>query len=367
MQASRFVGRKTELKQLEAALRAASDARGSAWLVAGESGVGKSRLLNELRIRALVQGAVVLRGEEVVEGGAPYQLWREPVRRLALSTELSDLEVGVLAEIARDLGDLLGRAVAQAPELEVKARQQRLTLTIADLFRRQSAPVLLLLEDLQWSVESLEPLRQLNLIKDELPLLIVCSYRDDERPTLPDELPSMQKLKLERLDTESIAELSVSMLGEAGRRPQVLDLLQRETEGNVFFLVEVVRTLAEEAGSLSDVGRLTLPRHVFAEGIQTVVRRRLQRVPESAKELLKAAAVVGRRLDAKVLEALAPGANLDAWVTVCANVAVLGLPGRELAFCTRQTAPSHTPGPHRRRAPSLVPRGCAGHRSRLPR
>ncbi len=323
LQASRFVGRKTELKQLEAALRSASDERGSAWLVGGESGVGKSRLLNELRIRALVQGAVVLRGEEVAEAGAPYHLWREPVRRLALSTELNDLEAGVLMEIVPDLGDLLGRAVSNAPELEARARQQRLMLTIADLFRRQSTPVLLLLEDLQWAVESLEPLKQLNLIKDQLPLLIVCSYRDDERPTLPDELPGMQKLKLERLDTASIAELSASMLGEAGRRPQVLDLLQRETEGNVFFLVEVVRTLAEEAGSLSDVGRLTLPKQVFAEGVQTVVRRRLNRVPESAKELLKAAAVAGRRLDVTVMQALAPGVDLDAWVTACANVAVL--------------------------------------------
>jgi serine/threonine protein kinase len=163
LQAARFVGRQKERLQLEQALSQAIAGHGGAWLVGGESGVGKSRLLDELRIRALVQRTMVLRGQAVAEGGLPYQLWRDIVRRLVISTALNDLEAGILKEILPDISTLLGRNVPDAPQLDGKAAQQRLVQTIADVFKRQTQPILLLLEDLQWTSESLEALKQLNL------------------------------------------------------------------------------------------------------------------------------------------------------------------------------------------------------------
>ena len=76
----------------------------------GESGVGKSRLLDELRTRALVQGALVLRGQAVSEGGLPYQLWREVMRWLALLADPDDLEASVLKPYVTHLEGLLERA-----------------------------------------------------------------------------------------------------------------------------------------------------------------------------------------------------------------------------------------------------------------
>ena len=61
------------------------DGKGSLWLIGGESGVGKSRLIEELRTRALIEGVLTLRGQTVSAGGLPYQLWRDPLRRLILS------------------------------------------------------------------------------------------------------------------------------------------------------------------------------------------------------------------------------------------------------------------------------------------
>lgn len=342
LQAAEFVGRDEELARLETALAETLDGRGSVWLVGGESGVGKSRLLNELRTRAMVRGTMTLYGQGVAEGGRTYQLWREPVRRLALAVELSDLEAGILKAIVPDIGELLGRDVPDAPEMDAQAAQHRLLVTINALFSKAIArqPVVLFLEDLQWAVESLDALRQLYRwqshaleIGEMVPLLVIGSYRDDERPGLPDELPEgVELIRLARLSPGAIAELSGSMLGEMGRKPRVLELLQRETEGNVFFLVEVVRTMAEEAGGLGDVGRTSLPETVFAGGVQKIVRRRFARVREADRPLLRLAAVAGRELDLDVLRYAAPDVDLGTWLTTCANVAVLEPLGQRWRF-----------------------------------
>ncbi len=323
LQAARFVGREKEFGQLMNALEDALDNRGGTWLIGGESGVGKSRLLDELRTQALVRGAWVLRGQGVAEGGLPYQLWREPLRRLILATDISLGEASVLKYIVPDIEDLLQTPVPDAPDIEGPAWRQRLLNAIGEVFRQQRHPTLLILEDLQWGLESLEVLKHLLIIDQDLPLLIIGSYRDDERPDLPQELSDVQVIKLERLKEDSIEQLSVSMLGEAGRQPELLDLLRRETEGNVFFLVEVVRAMAEEAGRLSDIGQMNLPQQVSAGGIQQVIQRRLGRVPDTARPLLNLAAVAGRLLDLKLLQQLMPAIDISTWLAECSNVAVL--------------------------------------------
>lgn len=136
------MGRQAELQQLTTALQDTIAGNGSAWLVGGESGVGKSRLLEELRTVGLVEGALVLRGQAVEGGGLPYQLWRDPLRRLVLSVALSDLEAGVLKPIVPDISTLLERDVPDAPELAGEAGQQRLAVTIADVIKRQPQPLL---------------------------------------------------------------------------------------------------------------------------------------------------------------------------------------------------------------------------------
>ena len=113
--------------------------KGSAWLVSGESGVGKSRLLEELRTQALVGGAMVLRGQAVTDAGSPYTVWQSVVRRLILQTTLDDLEVGVLQALVPDIGQLLERTVIPVPVLNTQATQTRLLSTISTLFQRQNA------------------------------------------------------------------------------------------------------------------------------------------------------------------------------------------------------------------------------------
>ncbi len=327
LQAAQFVGRKKEMTTVSNAFISTIMGQGSAWLIGGESGVGKSRLLDELAIFAVVNGALVLRGQSVKSGGLPYRQWREPMRRLALSTTLTDIEASILKQVVPDIGDLIGRDVPTATVIEGNPGQQRLILTMLDILMRQKSPVLLLLEDLQWASESLAPLRQLLPLVKSLPILVVGTYRDDERPHLPDELAGINTLKLNRLRLADIEALSESMLGETGRQPEIISLLQRETEGNAFFIVEVVRALAEDAGQLNMVGVVTLPEKVMAGGIEAVIMRRLDRVPKIARHLLNCAAIFGRQLDMSIIENLWKAGDytfdLNTWLTLCNEAAVL--------------------------------------------
>ncbi|MBL8130974.1 MAG: tetratricopeptide repeat protein [Anaerolineae bacterium] len=324
LQAAQFVGRQIELNQLShqldqivkavnhTARESQPDAMtppragygGGAVLVGGESGVGKSRLLDELRTHALLNGALVLRGRCVAESAQPFQLWREIVRRLILEESPNDVDAGVLRELVPDISELLGRTIPPVPGLGASSAQARLVEAILRLFQAMPRPTLLILEDLQWAGESLMPLRQLLALCDDLPLLIVGSYRSEDAPTLPGKLGGMRHLTLARFTHDETAQMMTAILGSPRRQHALVDYLHQESEGNAFFLVEVIRTLAEEAGNLRSIGSRTLPEHVIAGGITQIVARRLARLPEEALPALKLAAVGGRAVDERLLRHL---------------------------------------------------------------
>ena len=329
LQAAKFVGREVEYNQLRDAVENVHLGKGSSWLIGGESGVGKSRLINEIRTLALVKGALVLDGQAVVEGGLSYQMWLNPLRRLALSMDLGDDHASVLKQVIPNIGKLLGRDIPSAPVLDGQVGQQRLIDTIGEMFLQYDRPIVLFLEDLQWANESLEVVKELITQLENEPVLLIGTFRSDERPTLPEELEGMNRIQLDRLDNQQIADLSVSILGEGGRDKEIVELLNRETEGNVFFLVEVIRALAEQAGQLSNIQTMTLPLQVFAQGISRVVERRLSQVPQDAQTLLQTAAVAGRQIDLMLLSKLANDIDIDGWLTNCVNAAVLeGIDGQ---------------------------------------
>lgn len=329
LQAATYVGRAAEVALLENAVSRVLDGHGSSWLVGGESGVGKSRLIDKARIQAMVQGVLVLVGQAVEQGGLPYHLWRDIIRRLCLAVELTDLEAGVLTALMPDIEDLIGRAVPPPPALPSGDARDRLIAIITDVIKRYPGPVLLILEDLQWASESLEVLRSVISVTDRAALMIIGSFRDDEKPDLPPMLPEMRYIKLDRLNRQEIAELSEAMLGQLGRQSTLVELLHAETEGNVFFLVETVRALAEHAGQLSKISTSELPSQIVAHGIQGIVERRLQGVNEPDRQVLRAASVLGRQLDLGLLSYIVNHndeyvqKDLDHWLSICSNTAII--------------------------------------------
>ena len=349
LQAASLVDRIDEQRALAGAVARLLAGEGSVWMIEGESGIGKSRLLDEIRTVALVEGARVARGQAGDDTGGAFALWREPLRHLLLGTEIEDAEASTLAALVPDVGELIGRPVTQQPADPQTARAQMLG-AIGAIFGRQRAPVLLILEDLHWAREALDVLRELAPRLPELPVLVIGSFRGEEAPGLAQTIPGAHHLRLGPLAREDIAILAGSMLGAA--RAPVVDFLDRHTEGNVFFLVEAVRALAEETGSLEQVGESPLPERLMTSGIEAVVARRLEKIPAAARPVLDFCAIVGRTVDLPLLEGSFGAARVGAALAAGTEAAVLEVSEDRFRFAHDQFREHalEALGPARRRA-----------------
>jgi tetratricopeptide (TPR) repeat protein len=334
LESAPFVGREAELKTLEAALGAilGEPPLGSAWLIGGDEGVGKTRLLAEMRTLGLLCGVLVAEGQIRRDESLSYSLWRPVVRRLLLSCPVTDLEAGIFMPLVPDIATLLGRPVTPAPSLAGRSEQGRLVAHLLAVFRRLPRPLLLLLDDVHLGDESLVILRRLSDEVRPLPLLIVATYRSDEAPGVPARLPGMTPLLLAPLTSGQTAALTRIILDAPEADPNLIDYLQRETEGNVLFLVEILSALAEQTGQLSAITGMTLPVHVFAGGVREIALRRISRVAYDDLPLLRLAAVVGRQIRFDVLMAYDDETDYPAWASRGVEAAVLLSDGEHYRF-----------------------------------
>jgi predicted ATPase len=323
LKAAPMTGRTEELSQLLIALHLATAGTGSGWLVGGEGGVGKSRLLDELRSRAHIEGFLVLRGR-AEEAGAPYSIFRDSVLRLALLSDIADEDAAVLKTIFPEIERILGHEIPNVQAFDPQVLSERLLDVIVDLFARHPDPILLEIEDCHVAGESLKLLFRLAQLASTRKLLVVASFRDNESPQLASQSQGMQLLHIPRFAPAEVQQMAVSILGETmGSNPALLAFLERETEGNAFFLVEAVRQLAEDSGRLDRVSADMLPERVFSGGMKSYVRRRLERLPAWAQRSIQLVAVLGRDIELDILRAADPTADLDQLLIVCGDAAIL--------------------------------------------
>lgn len=320
LQSPKFVGRTRELTLFEEALTNTLNGKGSAWLIAGESGVGKTRLLDEIRIRALVKGALVVRWQCSESAGSIHTLWREVLRRLVLFIPIQDHEARLLKVLVPDLERLIGRTV---PEGNGLPDDLQLAALLIALIERTRQPIILIIDDVHWSSGSLLPLRQLTKAVARLPLIVIAAYRTDDDQYFYGKLPEMQFIKLARFSEDEVRALTASVIGDNERFEEIIHFLVEHTEGNAFYVIESLRTVAQTTGSLEHIRRAVLPTQVFSEGMLLVAKRRLARLKAKYQVLVQIAAVIGREIDFNLLERIGGEANYDDWLIKCVDVALV--------------------------------------------
>src|SRR5262245_18292041 len=318
---SAFVGREDELRLLEAELAEAADGRGRLVAVAGDPGIGKTRAVEEFVARAQLAPGRVLWGPCPEQPGAPaYWPWQQALRAYAAASDPGTLaaapaapgrlaaELGVsAAEIAR----LVPALAEHLPGLEPPATAEsdewcsRLFDALASLLRRatERSPLVIVVDDMHWAdPASLQLLAFLARELRGMRLLLVCTYRTleiESRPGLIEGLGrAHRRIQLRGLARSEIAEVVLRTTGVAPA-PGLLDDLRRITEGNPFFLGELVRMLEAEGG-LESRDLASLPIKLPAE-LRATIRRRLVPLTDDQRRLLDVAAVIGREFDVGLL------------------------------------------------------------------
>jgi hypothetical protein len=291
-----FVGRADELAALGGALGRAATGVPAFAFVAGESGVGKSRLVAEFESRARAAGARVFVGHCLELGGAaiPYAPLVDALRPIAreLASSGSDLAArlapttrSALAEMLPELGT---RAAPAAPDAE-GGHQARIFEALLALLERLGGeqPVALVLEDLHWADQSTRDfLTFLVRSARSEPLCLVVTYRSDElhrrhplRPLLAEleRTPGVDRLGLERF-TRAEAGAQVSAILEAPGPAELVDRVFARSEGNALYTEELLAASAD--------GCLELP-----DSLRDLLLHRVERLPDAAQEAVRVVSV----------------------------------------------------------------------------
>ena len=316
-----FVGRDRELRELLDALDDAKSGRGRVILLGGEPGIGKSRLADELAIRARDRGCQVLWGHCWEDAGAPaYWPWVQALRAYLRSVDLS--------EIRRHLGSGARDIALMLPELhdlfsdlptpsDVAAESARFRLfdSTAALLRNaaKARPMLVVLDDLHAAdTPSILLLQFLASQLSEMPLLLVGTYRDIE--LTPDHAltsaiaelsrePLTRRLMLSGLAVDAVEQF-IEAAADARPRRHLVAAIWRETSGNPLFVEEALRLLAAE-GHLDQVADLPSLRVAVPAGVRAVIARRIGHLTKASVRTLGLAAALGPEFSLDVLRRIA--------------------------------------------------------------
>jgi predicted ATPase len=315
-----FVGREKELAILQAHLDSAASGHGRLVLLVGEPGIGKTRTAHELAAYARTRGAQVLIGRcYESEGAPPFWPWIQIVRAYLADRDPETLkaEMGAgAADIAQVISEVRDRLpdLPTPPSLEPQQARFRFFDSFTTFLKNaaKAQPLVLILDDLPWAdTPSLLLLQFLARELEGASLLIIGTYRDIELgPQHPlaralGELartPGSQSLVLQGLTASDVARFIELTIGYSPADALVHAVYQK-TEGNPFFITEVVHMLAAadpQAVAHDPHSAIGLPLRV-----REALGQRLQALSEECRRLLTVAAVIGREFSLTVLEAAA--------------------------------------------------------------
>ncbi|MBB2743489.1 UNVERIFIED_ORG: DNA-binding SARP family transcriptional activator [Microbispora rosea subsp. rosea] len=330
-----LVGREPHLRRIAERLDDLHRGVGGVFLVSGESGVGKTRLAEAAASMAAERGAAVAWSRCVEGSGAPaFWPWIQALNALGAAPAPGTQAPGTAQALAVDRAPATGRAPGTGEAGEAGGDLARLAHRLSDgdrtdtadpdtarfllhdsvaraLTRRAcAAPVLVVVEDLHWAdAASLKLLTFLGADLHRVPLLVLATVRPEpavDRQALTEALGELtrqrgtERMTVAPLTPEQIADY-LREAGWAGPGPVLASALHDRTGGNPFFLGELLRLLTsthpDGRVGVADVLALAVP-----DGVRDVINQRVSRLPEDSQTLLRAAAVIGRDVDADVLE-----------------------------------------------------------------
>jgi DNA-binding CsgD family transcriptional regulator len=307
-----LVGRDAEAAQLWAAFERAQAGSPATVVVAGEAGVGKTRLVTELLARVRARGALALTGGclDMGEGVVAYAPLVEALRSLGDAVDPAELERvlgGARAELARLVPELgaPAEAGAQAAPGGGALMPGRLFELLLGVLHRlaEHGPLVLVVEDLHWADQSTRDLLGFLVRNLRAGVVLLLTYRSDElhrrhplRPFLGelDRSGRAERLVLGRLGRRELGELLAGILGEPAPAGLVREILAR-SEGNPFFAEELLAARVADVG-----GSAELP-----EALRDLLLARVEVLPQATQRLLQVAAVAGRRVDHHLLAEVA--------------------------------------------------------------
>ena len=296
-----LVGRAAELGRLQAALQLAHDGRSTTVLVAGEAGVGKTRLVASFAESAEAEGACVLLGGclDLGEGAVPYAPIVEALRGLIRRTDPAELDAVIghgRTELARLMPDLGPVGEEPASGLRLGSAQGRLFELLLGVLERMAerTPVVFAVEDIHWSDRSTRDLLGF-LIRNlrDARIMLVLTFRSDElhrrHPLLPfvAELGRLDRVERVELHPFDGGELAAQLEAIAGHTlaAGLVESIHARSGGNAFFAEELLAAAGED-------DRAELP-----ATLRDVLLGRVAHLAEPTQEFLRVASAAGQRVD----------------------------------------------------------------------
>jgi class 3 adenylate cyclase len=322
-----LVGRERELNLLHDCLTRARAGRGQVVGIAGEPGIGKSRLLHEFRKSLEGEHIIWLEGHCVAQGqNTPYLPILE-ILRTNFQIEDGDTSLQLREKLRRSIRHLDASLEGFLPYLDelfgLPAEDALLTqlhphlkqwktfeaLRALTITGNQRRPHVIVIEDLHWLDKTSE--EYLTFLIESLagtPVLLLTTYRPGYAVRWAAKTYYTQ-IALDRLTRQAVEELLQALLGTDPRIVSLKQLLMERTEGNPFFLEESVRMLAKSLVLAGARGayRLVKPFQTIRvpSTVQAVLAARIDRLPAEDKHLLQTAAVIGKQVPLALLQAVA--------------------------------------------------------------
>jgi class 3 adenylate cyclase len=314
-----LVGRERELDLLEDALIASNRGRGQVVVIAGEAGVGKTRLVNALRVSAARAGTAVMSGScSEADLTLPYMPFVEGIGNYLASVDGERIKTRLGPATRRQLGHLFPQLELSPPDEVGDPGQARMRLYEALLtllqFAAEQRGLLLILEDLHWADASTrELLDYLARRVRRSRILILGTYRSDElhrrHPLQPlvqawQRAGTIETVQLPPLDPPGVGRMTSAIFDGAPIEDELRDFLFARTEGNPFVLEEFLKAALDQGDIFKTaqgwdrkaIGHLRLPATV-----KETILLRVERLEEQQANILRAAAVLGRCFDYRML------------------------------------------------------------------